>query len=90
MLIFGGVFERHPKLKVVCVEADAGWVPHFKYRMDHTYERHRHVVSGNALCLLFRHVPPKLVDDVEGVRVGAVAVGEVGGPEHALVVHARQ
>jgi predicted TIM-barrel fold metal-dependent hydrolase len=42
MLIFGGVFERHPKLKVVCVEADAGWVPHFKYRMDHTFERHRH------------------------------------------------
>jgi hypothetical protein len=22
--ILGGVFERHPKLKVVCVEADAG------------------------------------------------------------------
>ncbi|MFK7894668.1 MAG: amidohydrolase family protein [Myxococcota bacterium] len=42
MLIFGGVFERHPKLKVVCVEADAGWVPHFKYRMDHTFKRHRH------------------------------------------------
>jgi uncharacterized protein len=42
MLIFGGVFERHPKLKVVCVEADAGWVPHFKYRMDHNFERHRH------------------------------------------------
>ncbi|MBW2426556.1 MAG: amidohydrolase [Deltaproteobacteria bacterium] len=42
MLIFGGVFARHPDLKVVCVEADAGWVPHFKYRMDHTFERHRH------------------------------------------------
>ncbi len=42
MFIFGGVFERHPELKVVCVEADAGWVPHFKYRMDHTFERHRH------------------------------------------------
>jgi len=42
MLIFGRVFERHPKLKVVCVEADAGWVPHFKYRMDHTYQRQRH------------------------------------------------
>ena len=24
-LIFGGVFERHPELRVVCVEADAGW-----------------------------------------------------------------
>jgi predicted TIM-barrel fold metal-dependent hydrolase len=41
MLIMGGVFERHPKLKVVCVEADAGWVPHFMYRMDHAYDRHR-------------------------------------------------
>ena len=42
MLIFGGVLARHPELRVVCVEADAGWVPHFKYRMDHTFERHRH------------------------------------------------
>jgi len=40
-LIFGGVFERHPDLKVVCVEADAGWVPHYMYRMDHAYKRHR-------------------------------------------------
>ena len=39
--IFGGVFQRHPKLKIVCVEADAGWVPHFMYRMDHAYKRHR-------------------------------------------------
>jgi predicted TIM-barrel fold metal-dependent hydrolase len=40
-LIFGGVFERYPELKVVCVEADAGWVPHYMYRMDHAYKRHR-------------------------------------------------
>jgi len=40
-LILGGVFERHPELKVVCVEADAGWVPHYMYRMDHAYKRHR-------------------------------------------------
>jgi predicted TIM-barrel fold metal-dependent hydrolase len=40
--VFGGVFERHPRLKVVCVEADAGWVPHYMYRMDHAYNRHRH------------------------------------------------
>ena len=42
LLVFGGVFDRHPTLKVVCVEADAGWVPHFTYRMDHAYKRHRH------------------------------------------------
>jgi uncharacterized protein len=41
MLVLGGVFERHPDLRVVCVEADAGWVPHFMYRMDHAYNRHR-------------------------------------------------
>jgi predicted TIM-barrel fold metal-dependent hydrolase len=40
--IWGGVFERFPKLKLVCAEADAGWVPHFGYRLDHFYHRHRH------------------------------------------------
>ena len=41
MFVLGGVFERHPALKVVCVEADAGWVPHYMYRMDHAFSRHR-------------------------------------------------
>ena len=41
LFIFGGVFQRHPDLKMVCVEADAGWAPHYAYRMDHAYERHR-------------------------------------------------
>ena len=35
------MFERFPKLKLVCAEADAGWVPHFSYRLDHFYNRHR-------------------------------------------------
>jgi predicted TIM-barrel fold metal-dependent hydrolase len=41
VFIWGRVFERHPELKMVCVEADAGWAPHFAYRMDHGYKRHR-------------------------------------------------
>ena len=49
MLVFGGVFERHPRLKVVCAEADAGWVPHFMYRMDHAYSRHRHWLEVGKL-----------------------------------------
>jgi predicted TIM-barrel fold metal-dependent hydrolase len=40
-LVLGGVFERNPALKIVCVEADAGWVPHYLYRMDHAFKRHR-------------------------------------------------
>jgi len=47
--IFSGVFERHPKLKLVCVEADAGWAPHYMYRMDHVYKRHRYWMKCNEL-----------------------------------------
>lgn len=34
-MLLGGVFERHPGLKMVSAEADAGWVPHWAYRLDH-------------------------------------------------------
>jgi predicted TIM-barrel fold metal-dependent hydrolase len=37
MFIWGGVFERHPKLKLVCTEADAGWAPHYMQYADHYY-----------------------------------------------------
>lgn len=49
MMILGGVFDRHPYLQVVCVESDAGWVPHFKFRMDHAYERHRFHLRAETL-----------------------------------------
>jgi predicted TIM-barrel fold metal-dependent hydrolase len=35
MMVLGGVFERHPNLKLVVAESDAGWLPHYMYRMDH-------------------------------------------------------
>jgi len=38
-IVLGGVLERFPKLKVVSVENDVGWFPHFLYRMDHVYEK---------------------------------------------------
>jgi len=48
-LIFSGVFDRFPGLKIVCVEADAGWVPHYMYRMDHAYTRHRYWMKAPPL-----------------------------------------
>jgi len=52
-LVLGGVFERHPGLRVVCAEADAGWVPHYMYRMDHAYKRHHNwLPAGQALSKL--------------------------------------
>jgi len=42
-MVFSGVFERHPGLRVGAVEFEAGWVPHFLERMDYTYtQRERH------------------------------------------------
>jgi predicted TIM-barrel fold metal-dependent hydrolase len=36
-LIFSGVFERHPRLRVVSAEHEVGWLPFFVERMDYTY-----------------------------------------------------
>lgn len=40
MMVMGGVFQRNPQLVIACTEADAGWIPHFMYRMDHAVKRH--------------------------------------------------
>ena len=42
-LIWFGVVERHPRLRVVHVEADAGWLPYWLQRMEQHWE-----FSGNA------------------------------------------
>jgi predicted TIM-barrel fold metal-dependent hydrolase len=40
-MIFSGVFERYPKLKLAIVEFELAWVPHLLSSMDYTYrERH--------------------------------------------------
>lgn len=39
LMIFSGVFERYPGLRVVSAENDVGWVSHLLQRMDHAVER---------------------------------------------------
>jgi predicted TIM-barrel fold metal-dependent hydrolase len=39
LMIFAGVLERYPGLRILCVENDVGWVAHFLRRMDHAYLR---------------------------------------------------
>ena len=36
-MIFAGVFDRYPKLKVGSVEHEAAWIPHWLKQMDFTY-----------------------------------------------------
>jgi uncharacterized protein len=42
LLIFGGVFDRHPDLRVVSAEHDAGWAAHYAYRLEQMFDRHQH------------------------------------------------
>lgn len=73
MFIYSGVFERHPDLKLVCVEADAGWAPHYVYRMDHAYKRHRFWMKGQELAKLpsayfFENVYLTFQDDLAALQ----------------------
>ena len=36
-VIFAGVFERYPRLRIGSVEHELSWVPHFLDRIDYTY-----------------------------------------------------
>ena len=42
MFIWSRIFERFPELKIVSVESDAGWAPHFIYKLDYHYDRRRY------------------------------------------------
>ncbi len=42
LLIFNGIFERYPSVKLVSVESNIGWFPFAKEYMDKTFEKHRY------------------------------------------------
>jgi predicted TIM-barrel fold metal-dependent hydrolase len=39
-MIFGGVLERHAELRLVSVENDVGWLPHYLMRLDHAGKKY--------------------------------------------------
>ncbi|PON19043.1 amidohydrolase [Candidatus Entotheonella serta] len=41
-IIFSGVLERYPGLKLVSAENDIGWIPHFLYSADYYFNKYRH------------------------------------------------
>jgi predicted TIM-barrel fold metal-dependent hydrolase len=38
-LVYGGVFARFPRLKIVSAENDVGWFPNWVHRLDHVYSK---------------------------------------------------
>ena len=49
IFIWGRIFERHPGLRLVCVEADAGWLPHYAQRMDRFFREAKYFAETGVL-----------------------------------------
>ncbi len=41
-MVFWGVFDRHPKLKVIVAEFRIGWLPHFLWALDDRFKTRSH------------------------------------------------
>ena len=74
-MLFSGVFERYPALKVVVVEFELSWVPYLLNTMDYTYrERHEEATyrfkDGLLPSDLFhRQVLLSFQEDAVGIRL---------------------
>ncbi len=40
-MIFSGVFNRYPRLRIISAENDAGWAAYFEERLDYLFEKRR-------------------------------------------------
>ena len=69
--ILGGVLERFPRLKIVSVENDVGWIGHFIQRLDHSYDKFRFtakdVIPNLPSFYFHRQVYATFQDDRVGV-----------------------
>jgi predicted TIM-barrel fold metal-dependent hydrolase len=74
-MIFSGVFERHPALRLAIVEFELAWAPHVLATMDYTYrERHEeafHRFEGDLRPSDFfhRNVFLSFQEDAVGIRL---------------------
>jgi predicted TIM-barrel fold metal-dependent hydrolase len=73
-LLFSGIFERVPDLRVAISEGGIGWVPYVLERADYVYQHHHawtHTDLGGRLPsqLFHDHVWTCFIDDPMGVRV---------------------
>jgi predicted TIM-barrel fold metal-dependent hydrolase len=71
VLIFSGVLDRFPSLRIVSAENNCGWIPYFLQRMDGVFERSRYA-SGYDLRLkpseyFQRQMYCTYIDDYVGV-----------------------
>jgi predicted TIM-barrel fold metal-dependent hydrolase len=78
ILIFAGVFQKHPKLRLVSVESGVGWMAWATEYMDRTWERQRYwtdsTLTEPPAFFMERNVFASFIQD----RVGVVSRGLPG------------
>ena len=90
-LIFAGVFDRHPRLRIVMAEAGLAWIPMMIQGLDIWYQRTRdgrRLAADNPIALpkllpseyFHRQIWISFVDDPLGVRM----VGSVLDPHKVM------
>ena len=71
-MLVSGVFHRFPNLKVVSVENDIGWVPHYLYKLEGAFEQFRYFLNydlpESPIDYFHRNVWFTFQDDPIGVQ----------------------
>ena len=56
-MLFSGIFERHPRVRLVLGESGLGWMPYLIDRIDHEFHKYRERDRGPADETAQRNVP---------------------------------
>lgn len=82
-LVFGGVLERFPDLRIVSAENDIGWLPHIMYRMDHAHDKYRAMMPDPLPMRPSEYVRRQVWATFQDDAVGA-ATYEIFGEENYM------
>jgi len=77
-LVFGGVLERFPELRIVSAENDIGWLPHIMYRMDHAFEKYGAMLPERLAMRPSEYVRRQVWATFQDDAVGAATYGIFG------------
>ena len=75
-MLFSGVFERHPRLRIVSAEHEVAWIPFFLASIDYTYTQrkprpnwHRFQSAAIPSDFFHRNVYVSFQEDAVGMRM---------------------
>ncbi|HXZ84696.1 MAG TPA: amidohydrolase family protein, partial [Myxococcota bacterium] len=77
-LVFGGVLQRFPALRIVSAENDIGWLPHIMYRMDHAFEKYGAMLPERLALRPSDYVRRQVWATFQDDAVGAATYGIFG------------